>query len=168
MRTSIDASPAIIPDTSTTNSIVADALGFRDHGGGVPRSRRPVAGPPQPGGRRPRPAAAAALAAEQGAAGRRRGGRRQRSASSERVFGARVHTVARSSPEPAAWVWGDGDGDDGAAFVPPHVVAARRRCSESEERAASSVCVGHGRTLKGRDLRCVRTAVLRMTGFLES
>ncbi|KAL6618933.1 hypothetical protein ACP70R_034072 [Stipagrostis hirtigluma subsp. patula] len=80
--------------------------------------------------------------------------------------------VARSSPEPAAWVWGDddgdGDGDEGAAFVSPHVVAARRRCSASEERAASSVCVGHGRTLKGRDLRCVRTAVLRMTGFLES
>uniref|UniRef100_A0A0E0ITN1 Uncharacterized protein n=1 Tax=Oryza nivara TaxID=4536 RepID=A0A0E0ITN1_ORYNI len=55
-----------------------------------------------------------------------------------------------------------------AAFVPPHeLVAARaRRCSE--ERAAFSVCVGNGRTLKGRDLRDVRTAVLRMTGFLET
>uniref|UniRef100_A0A0D3G9U3 Uncharacterized protein n=1 Tax=Oryza barthii TaxID=65489 RepID=A0A0D3G9U3_9ORYZ len=57
-----------------------------------------------------------------------------------------------------------------AAFVPPHeLVAARaRRCSE--ERAAFSVSVleGAGRTLKGRDLRDVRTAVLRMTGFLET
>ncbi|KAG8067992.1 hypothetical protein GUJ93_ZPchr0005g14267 [Zizania palustris] len=55
-----------------------------------------------------------------------------------------------------------------AAFVPPHEVAAARAQRCSEERAAFSVCVGHGRTLKGRDLRSVRTAVLRMTGFLET
>ncbi|XP_062181247.1 protein S40-1-like [Phragmites australis] len=75
--------------------------------------------------------------------------------------------VARSTA-PAWWApsYDGDDGGDGAAFVPPHVLVAARRCSE--ERAASSMCEGHGRTLKGRDLRCVRTAVLRMTGFLES
>ncbi|KAE8817622.1 hypothetical protein D1007_04725 [Hordeum vulgare] len=57
--------------------------------------------------------------------------------------------------------------DDGTAstFVAPHEMVARRRCASEEER---SVCVGQGRTLKGRDLRSVRTAVLRMTGFLET
>ena len=71
----------------------------------------------------------------------------------------------------------DDDGDGGgvvvrassgaeAGIVPPHVLAARR-CPD-ERRVASSVCVGHGRTLKGRDLRAVRNAVLHMTGFLSS
>ncbi|KAG2600686.1 hypothetical protein PVAP13_5KG538700 [Panicum virgatum] len=60
----------------------------------------------------------------------------------------------------------DDDDDDGAGIVPPHVLAARR-CPD-EWRVASSVCVGHGRTLKGRDLRTVRNAVLHMTGFLSS
>ncbi|CAL4961417.1 unnamed protein product [Urochloa decumbens] len=54
----------------------------------------------------------------------------------------------------------------GTTIVPPHVLAARRRCAE-ERTVASSVCVGHGRTLKGRDLRAVRNAVLHMTGFLS-
>uniref|UniRef100_A0A0E0JIP1 Uncharacterized protein n=1 Tax=Oryza punctata TaxID=4537 RepID=A0A0E0JIP1_ORYPU len=50
-------------------------------------------------------------------------------------------------------------------IVPPHVyAAAARRCSEGRT-VASSVCVGNGRTLKGRDLRAVRNAVLHMTGF---
>uniref|UniRef100_A0A452ZKC1 Uncharacterized protein n=3 Tax=Aegilops tauschii TaxID=37682 RepID=A0A452ZKC1_AEGTS len=57
------------------------------------------------------------------------------------------------------------DGVGGASFVAPHVMTARRRCASSEER---SVCVGQGRTLKGRDLLYVRTAVLRLTGFLET
>ncbi|KAL6614524.1 hypothetical protein ACP70R_036794 [Stipagrostis hirtigluma subsp. patula] len=56
---------------------------------------------------------------------------------------------------------------EAAMIVPPHVLAAARRCAE-ERRVASSVCVGHGRTLKGRDLRAVRNAVLHMTGFLSS
>ncbi|XP_066315002.1 protein S40-1-like [Miscanthus floridulus] len=64
-----------------------------------------------------------------------------------------------------------GDDDDSAeevGIVPPHVLAARR-CAEDQRRVmASSVCVGHGRTLKGRDLRAVRNAVLHMTGFLSS
>ncbi|PAN28537.1 hypothetical protein PAHAL_5G160400 [Panicum hallii] len=53
-----------------------------------------------------------------------------------------------------------------AGIVPPHVLAARRW--PDERGVASSVCVGHGRTLKGRDLRAVRNAVLHMTGFLSS
>ncbi|RLN28429.1 uncharacterized protein C2845_PM05G31950 [Panicum miliaceum] len=69
---------------------------------------------------------------------------------------------------PPPWARSCYDSDESAAaLVPPHVVlAARRRCPEG--RAASSVCVGQGRTLKGRDLQSVRTAVLRMTGFLET
>ncbi|WVZ55136.1 hypothetical protein U9M48_005839 [Paspalum notatum var. saurae] len=46
-------------------------------------------------------------------------------------------------------------------MVPPHVVAARRHAR------SSSVLEGAGRTLKGRDLRRVRNAVLRQTGFLD-
>ncbi|KAG8077910.1 hypothetical protein GUJ93_ZPchr0007g4715 [Zizania palustris] len=69
----------------------------------------------------------------------------------------------------------DDDDDDGmrtdsapaAAIVPPHVFVAARQCSDGRT-VASSVCVGHGRTLKGRDLRAVRNAVLHMTGFLGS
>ncbi|KAK3135066.1 hypothetical protein QOZ80_5BG0414170 [Eleusine coracana subsp. coracana] len=57
------------------------------------------------------------------------------------------------------------DDEEKSLLVPPHVVVARRR--RAEENAACSMCVGQGRTLKGRDLQCVRTAVLRMTGFLE-
>ncbi|KAJ1263684.1 hypothetical protein BS78_09G204900 [Paspalum vaginatum] len=81
-----------------------------------------------------------------------------------------VAVAAARSWEPSASSWRQND-DEEAAFVPPHVVlAARRRCRdrESEGRAASSVCVGLGRTLKGRDLQSVRTAVLRMTGFIET
>jgi hypothetical protein len=60
----------------------------------------------------------------------------------------------------------DAGGDEATSFVPPHVVVARRWCSA--ERTACPMCEGQGRTLKGRDLRSVRAAVLRMTGFLES
>ena len=51
--------------------------------------------------------------------------------------------------------------EDGDELVPPHVVAARRHAR------SSSVLEGAGRTLKGRDLRRVRNAVLRQTGFLD-
>lgn len=51
--------------------------------------------------------------------------------------------------------------DDGETVVPPHEVAARRAA------AAASVMEGAGRTLKGRDLRRVRNAVWRTTGFLD-
>lgn len=55
---------------------------------------------------------------------------------------------------------GRGEEEDGEV-EPPHVLMARRR-------AASSVCSGQGRTLKGRDLTRTRDSVLRMTGFIES
>ncbi|XP_038976485.1 uncharacterized protein LOC120107324 [Phoenix dactylifera] len=47
--------------------------------------------------------------------------------------------------------------------IPPHIIVARR----TSDKMAFSVCVGKGRTLKGRDLYRVRNAILRMTGFLE-
>lgn len=58
----------------------------------------------------------------------------------------------------------DDDEDSGNCVIPPHVIAARR---VSGDKMAFSVCVGNGRTLKGRDLCRVRNSVLKMTGFLE-
>ncbi|NP_001266292.1 uncharacterized LOC100276169 [Zea mays] len=55
----------------------------------------------------------------------------------------------------------DDEDDDGEPVVPPHEMAARRAA------AAASVMEGAGRTLKGRDLRRVRNAVWRTTGFLD-
>nr|XP_009416723.2 PREDICTED: uncharacterized protein LOC103997279 [Musa acuminata subsp. malaccensis] len=59
----------------------------------------------------------------------------------------------------------DDDKDDGGQThnVPPHVMVTRRIA----DKTSFSVCVGNGRTLKGRDLRQVRNSILRMTGFLE-
>ena len=59
-----------------------------------------------------------------------------------------------------------GDGAAASSFVAPHEMAARRRCAAAE--TERPVCVAHGRALKGRDLRSVRDAVFRMTGFLET
>ncbi|KAE8705963.1 hypothetical protein F3Y22_tig00110413pilonHSYRG00003 [Hibiscus syriacus] len=53
---------------------------------------------------------------------------------------------------------GGGEGDD-EGRVPPHEYLARTR------RASFSVHEGIGRTLKGRDLRRVRNAVWKKTGF---
>jgi hypothetical protein len=64
-----------------------------------------------------------------------------------------------AAPEFAAGY--DDEEDDGEPVVPPHEVAARRAA------AAASVMEGAGRTLKGRDLRRVRNAVWRTTGFLD-
>ncbi|KAG8043117.1 hypothetical protein GUJ93_ZPchr0004g38715 [Zizania palustris] len=55
----------------------------------------------------------------------------------------------------------DNDEGDDELVVPPHEMAARRAA------AAASVMEGAGRTLKGRDLRRVRNAVWRTTGFLD-
>ncbi|KAG2618092.1 uncharacterized protein LOC120664905 [Panicum virgatum] len=97
-----------------------------------------------------------------------RGGdaRRRRAGSSAPLGIVRAGSTGSGGPPP--WARSCYDSEESAsAFVPPHVVlAARRRCQEG--RAASSVCEGQGRTLKGRDLQSVRTAVLRMTGFLET
>jgi hypothetical protein len=56
---------------------------------------------------------------------------------------------------------GELEDEDGDPIVPPHEVAARRAA------AAASVMEGSGRTLKGRDLRRLRNAVWRTTGFLD-
>lgn len=50
----------------------------------------------------------------------------------------------------------------GKVVVPPHEIVA-----QSHATAAFSVFEGAGRTLKGRDLRRVRDAVFRKTGFLD-
>ncbi|MCO5547354.1 hypothetical protein L7F22_000803 [Adiantum nelumboides] len=55
----------------------------------------------------------------------------------------------------------DDDGEENAAgMTPPHVIASRQRTA-----MACSVMEGAGRTLKGRDLRNVRNAVWKHTGF---
>ncbi|KAL5201996.1 hypothetical protein ABZP36_012948 [Zizania latifolia] len=79
-----------------------------------------------------------------------------------------IRTPTAERDEASSWAARSHGCTAPAAFVPPHELAAARAQRCSEERAAFSVCVGHGRTLKGRDLRSVRTAVLRMTGFLET
>ncbi|KAJ3678932.1 hypothetical protein LUZ61_021096 [Rhynchospora tenuis] len=48
--------------------------------------------------------------------------------------------------------------------VLPHVLVSRRK---NTGKLAFPLCSGQGRTLKGRDLRDVRNAVWRMTGFLD-
>ncbi|XP_039116290.1 uncharacterized protein LOC120251720 [Dioscorea cayenensis subsp. rotundata] len=59
----------------------------------------------------------------------------------------------------------EGINDDGKTeMIPPHVLVSRRGKTGN---MAFSLCSGHGRTLKGRDLRHVRDSVLRMTGYLE-
>lgn len=57
----------------------------------------------------------------------------------------------------------DDDGDD--EILPPHEIVARG--SGMSPKTAFSVLEGVGRTLKGRDLRQVRNAIWRKTGFLD-
>lgn len=54
----------------------------------------------------------------------------------------------------------DGDDND-EEMLPPHEIVAMKL------KSTSSVLEGVGRTLKGRDLRQVRNAVWRQTGFLD-
>ncbi|KQK11578.1 homeobox protein Nkx-6.1 [Brachypodium distachyon] len=54
----------------------------------------------------------------------------------------------------------------GAAMLPPHEMVARASAGGPPVNP-SSMLEGVGRTLKGRDLRRVRDAVLRQTGFLD-
>ncbi|CAN6324008.1 unnamed protein product [Urochloa humidicola] len=89
-------------------------------------------------------------------------------------------------PVPPPWSrgrkWDDlagglGDGDDDeeelfsgdAAMLPPHEMVARASAGGGYGAPGkpSSMLEGVGRTLKGRDLRRVRDAVLRQTGFLD-
>jgi hypothetical protein len=66
----------------------------------------------------------------------------------------------RTTTDARRWE-GELEDEDGEPIVPPHEVAARRAA------AAASVMEGSGRTLKGRDLRRLRNAVWRTTGFLD-
>ncbi|XP_072994906.1 uncharacterized protein [Typha latifolia] len=61
---------------------------------------------------------------------------------------------------------GGGGGGSNEEIVPPHILISRR-FNNRHKKMAFSVCIGKGRTLKGRDLCHVRNSILRMTGFLE-
>ncbi|CAN1294436.1 hypothetical protein LINPERPRIM_LOCUS22456 [Linum perenne] len=55
------------------------------------------------------------------------------------------------------------ENEDDGEMLPPHEIVARSQTPD----VAFSVLEGVGRTLKGRDLRQVRNAVWRKTGFLD-
>ncbi|KAM7528175.1 hypothetical protein LguiB_031585 [Lonicera macranthoides] len=57
----------------------------------------------------------------------------------------------------------DGEGEGDGQMLPPHEIVAAKQSPA----LANSVLEGVGRTLKGRDLRQVRNAVWRRTGFLD-
>uniref|UniRef100_A0A0A9EYC6 Senescence regulator n=1 Tax=Arundo donax TaxID=35708 RepID=A0A0A9EYC6_ARUDO len=74
--------------------------------------------------------------------------------------------------KPAAGRWDEFDDDedfrrDDAAMLPPYEMVARASAGGAGPAAPFSMLEGAGRTLKGRDLRRVRDAVLRQTGFLD-
>lgn len=73
--------------------------------------------------------------------------------------------VARQRKPPAVTVMGEAEDEDDE-MLPPHEMVARARARESPM-TTFSVLEGAGRTLKGRDLRQVRNAVWRKTGFLD-
>ncbi|KAL6574148.1 hypothetical protein OROHE_001690 [Orobanche hederae] len=78
------------------------------------------------------------------------------------------NTVPVNIPRNLPWLrYTDADLDGGCdrEMVPPHVILRRRVAGKM---MAFSVCIGNGRTLKGRDLSEVRNSILRMTGFLET
>ncbi|CAI9097685.1 OLC1v1034155C1 [Oldenlandia corymbosa var. corymbosa] len=58
----------------------------------------------------------------------------------------------------------DDDAED--EMLPPHEIVARGSAARSPK-TTFSVLEGAGRTLKGRDLRQVRNAIWRQTGFLD-
>lgn len=86
---------------------------------------------------------------------------------------APVKVPVRPSRKPATGRWDDFDDDDDdfrrgdAAMLPPHEMVARSSATGAGPAAPFSMLEGAGRTLKGRDLRRVRDAVLRQTGFLD-
>lgn len=61
----------------------------------------------------------------------------------------------------------DDDDDGEAEMLPPHEIVERGSAAVHSPMLACSVLEGIGRTLKGRDLRQVRNAVWRQTGFLD-
>ncbi|MED6219984.1 hypothetical protein PIB30_040847 [Stylosanthes scabra] len=72
-------------------------------------------------------------------------------------------TRRRNGDELAVIYDGDVDGDD--EVLPPHEIVAKG--SGFTPNITFSVLEGVGRTLKGRDLRQVRNAIWRKTGFLD-
>ncbi|WVZ68065.1 hypothetical protein U9M48_017055 [Paspalum notatum var. saurae] len=74
--------------------------------------------------------------------------------------------AARLRKPPVVAVMGEAEEDDDEEMLPPHEMVARVRARESPM-TTFSVLEGAGRTLKGRDLRQVRNAVWRKTGFLD-
>ncbi|KAL7173928.1 hypothetical protein ACSBR2_033231 [Camellia fascicularis] len=60
-------------------------------------------------------------------------------------------------------IYDDDDDEVDGEMLPPHEVVASRQ----SPLVACSVLEGVGRTLKGRDLRQVRNAVFRKTGFID-
>ena len=73
--------------------------------------------------------------------------------------------VAQLRKPPVVTVMGEAEDEDDE-MLPPHEMVARARARESPM-TTFSVLEGAGRTLKGRDLRQVRNAVWRKTGFLD-
>ncbi|KAK1360820.1 Senescence regulator [Heracleum sosnowskyi] len=61
------------------------------------------------------------------------------------------------------WESDEDDGDEN--IIPPHEWIAKKLARN--QISSFSVCEGAGRTLKGRDLKRVRNAILSNTGFLE-
>ncbi|GAB2263091.1 hypothetical protein Droror1_Dr00004088 [Drosera rotundifolia] len=59
----------------------------------------------------------------------------------------------------------DEDEVKGKGMLPPHEIVARKEARTPV--VSCSVLEGAGRTLKGRDLRMVRNAVFRRTGFID-
>ena len=59
----------------------------------------------------------------------------------------------------------DEEEEDEGERLPPHEIVARSLAQSSL--LSCSVLEGAGRTLKGRDLRQVRNAVFRRTGFID-
>jgi hypothetical protein len=73
--------------------------------------------------------------------------------------------AARLRKPPVVMVMGEAE-DEYEEMLPPHEMLARARARESPM-TTFSMLEGAGRTLKGRDLRQVRNAVWRKTGFLD-
>ncbi|PUZ38304.1 LOW QUALITY PROTEIN: hypothetical protein GQ55_9G185500 [Panicum hallii var. hallii] len=87
---------------------------------------------------------------------------------------APVRVPVRPPRKPDIGQWDefvDDDDDDfrrgDAAMLPPHEMVARASAGGAVPAAPFSMLEGAGRTLKGRDLRWVRDAMLRQTGFLD-
>jgi len=76
-----------------------------------------------------------------------------------------VRSMPMNIPEGIFHRRGNGyeEDEDEEEMVPPHLIMARRLAGKM----TFSMCSGHGRTLKGRDLSRVRNSILRMTGFIE-